>query len=106
MATIFIDGQAGTTGIEITTRLRGRSDLELLTIADEHRKDPAIREQMFKQADIAILCLPDAAALEACALAEHNRRILDASSAHRVPRVGLWTARAKPAKSHCHCRGR
>ena len=64
MATIFIDGQAGTTGIEITTQLRGRSDLELLTIADEHRKDPAIREQMFKQADIAILCLPDAAGVE------------------------------------------
>lgn len=84
MATIFIDGQAGTTGIEITTRLRGRSDLELLTIADEHRKDPEIREQMFKQADIAILCLPDAAALEACTLADHNCRILDASSAHRV----------------------
>ena len=84
MATIFIDGQAGTTGIEITTRLRGRSDLELLTIADEHRKDPAIRERMFKQADIAILCLPDAAALEACTLADHNCRILDASSAHRV----------------------
>ena len=74
MATIFIDGQAGTTGIEITARLRGRSDLELLTIQDEHRKDPAIREQMFKQADVAILCLPDDAAREACTLSDGRCR--------------------------------
>ena len=84
MATIFIDGQAGTTGIEITARLRGRSDLKLLTIQDEHRKDPAIREQMFKQADVAILCLPDDAAREACTLSDSRCRIIDASSAHRV----------------------
>ncbi len=84
MATIFIDGQAGTTGIEIATRLRGHSNLKLLHIADEQRKDPAIREQMFQQADVAILCLPDDAAIAAYALAKGHCRILDASSAHRV----------------------
>ena len=84
MATIFIDGQAGTTGIEIATRLRGRSDLKLLDIADQQRKDPTVREQMFKQADVTILCLPDDAAVAACDLAADHCRILDASSAHRV----------------------
>ena len=49
MATIFIDGQAGTTGIEIATRLRAREDLTLLTIAEDERKDPAAREKLFQQ---------------------------------------------------------
>ena len=84
MATIFIDGQAGTTGIEIATRLRAREDLTLLTIAEDERKDPAAREKLFQQADVAILCLPDDAAISACELANGQCRLLDASTAHRT----------------------
>lgn len=84
MATIFIDGQAGTTGIEIATRLRARDDLTLLNIAEDERKDPAAREKLFKQADVAILCLPDDAAISACELADGQCRLLDASTAHRT----------------------
>ena len=84
MATIFIDGQAGTTGIEIATRLRAREDLTLLNIAEDERKDPAAREKLFKQADVAILCLPDDAAISACELADGQCRLLDASTAHRT----------------------
>ena len=84
MATIFIDGQAGTTGIEIATRLRARNDLKLLHIAEDQRKDPSAREKLFKQADVAILCLPDDAAISACELANGHCRLLDASTAHRT----------------------
>lgn len=84
MATIFIDGQAGTTGIEIATRLRARSDLKLLSINEQQRKDPSTREALFKQADLAILCLPDEAAVSATELAADHCRLLDASTAHRT----------------------
>lgn len=83
-AKIYIDGQAGTTGLEIAGRLRGRRDLRLLSIDDAERKDPAARARLFKEADIAVLCLPDEAAREAVALAEGRCRLLDASSAHRT----------------------
>jgi N-acetyl-gamma-glutamyl-phosphate reductase len=81
---IFIDGQEGTTGLEIHERLRGRSDLELLEIAADSRKDPAVKRSIMRDADLVVLCLPDAAAVEAVALAEPDTRILDASTAHRV----------------------
>jgi N-acetyl-gamma-glutamyl-phosphate reductase len=81
---IFIDGQEGTTGLEIHERLRGRSDLELLEIAADRRKDPAAKRSIMRDADLVVLCLPDAAAVEAAALAEPDTRILDASTAHRV----------------------
>ncbi len=83
-ARIFIDGQAGTTGLEIAARLRCREDLELLTIPDAERKDPTARAACFDQADVAILCLPDAAAREAAILAQGRCRLIDASSAHRT----------------------
>ena len=83
-AKIYIDGQAGTTGLEIASRLRGRRDLRLLSIDDAERKDPAARARLFREADIAILCLPDEAAREAVALGEGRCRLLDASSAHRT----------------------
>ena len=83
-AKIYIDGQAGTTGLEIASRLRGRRDLRLLSINDAERKDPAARARLFEEADIAVLCLPDEAAREAVALAEGCCRLLDASSAHRT----------------------
>ena len=84
MATIFIDGQAGTTGLEIAQRLRGRTDLQLLEIEPERRKDDQARAELLQSADVAILCLPDEAAREAVALAAGRGRILDASTAHRI----------------------
>ncbi len=89
MAKVFIDGQAGTTGIEISERLRQRPDVELLSVAEAKRKDPAARARLFDQADVAILCLPDDAAREAAALAEGRCRLLDASTAHRT--ADGWT---------------
>lgn len=81
---VFIDGQEGTTGLQIHQRLRERSDLELLEIASERRKDVAAKRELMRAADVVILCLPDSAAIEAVALANPEMRIIDASTAHRV----------------------
>ena len=62
---IFIDGEAGTTGLQIAQRLAGRRDIELLHLGDSERKDPARRAEMLNTADVSILCLPDEAAIEA-----------------------------------------
>ena len=86
MATkIFIDGEHGTTGLQIRTRLSGRGDIELLSIPADRRKDTAARAEFLNAADIAILCLPDDAARESVALVQNGAtRIIDASTAHRV----------------------
>ncbi|MFI0396476.1 N-acetyl-gamma-glutamyl-phosphate reductase [Paracoccus jiaweipingae] len=85
MARLFIDGEAGTTGLQIRDRVMNRPDIELIQVDPARRKDPDARREAFAAADIAILCLPDAAAREAAALAEGMAvRIIDASSAHRV----------------------
>ena len=82
---VFIDGQAGTTGLEIHTRLAMRSDIELLEVDSERRKDPIARAELLNAADVVILCLPDDAAVEAVALIENPAvRVLDASTAHRT----------------------
>jgi N-acetyl-gamma-glutamyl-phosphate reductase len=82
---LFIDGAAGTTGLEIRERLQGRNEFELLVLDDAQRKNEAARRDALHAADIAILCLPDDAAKEAVKLAEgSDTRIIDASSAHRV----------------------
>ena len=84
-STVFIDGAAGTTGLEILDRLSGRSEFELLVLDDEQRKSVDARRDAYQNADFAILCLPDDAAREAVALAEGAKvRIIDASTAHRV----------------------
>lgn len=87
---IFIDGAAGTTGLEIRERLKGREEFELLVLDDARRKDEAARKDALHEADVAILCLPDEAARAAVTLAEgSDTRIIDASSAHRV--ADGWT---------------
>ena len=83
--TVFIDGEAGTTGLQIYTRLAGRDDLELLRIDADKRKDAAARSHLLNTADVSILCLPDDAASEAVSwVTNPDVKILDASSAHRV----------------------
>ncbi len=85
MQRVFIDGQAGTTGLEIASRLSSRCDLELLCIADTDRKNPEARRTLLNEADLVILCLPDKAAVDAIALLDNPRtKVLDASTAHRV----------------------
>jgi N-acetyl-gamma-glutamyl-phosphate reductase len=83
---VFIDGEAGTTGLQIRDRLKGRTDLELVSIAAEKRKDAGARRELLNSADVAILCLPDDAAIEAVSLIEANSktRVIDASTAFRV----------------------
>lgn len=82
---VYIDGKDGTTGLQIYDRLAARSDIELLLIDEDKRKDPAERKKLMAEADIVFLCLPDAAAVEAVALAEGTgARIIDASTAHRT----------------------
>lgn len=84
--TVFIDGAAGTTGLEIAERLAGRNEFALVTLDEAQRKDPAARREALNEADFAILCLPDDAAREAVALIDpaSRVRVIDASSAHRV----------------------
>ena len=82
---VFIDGKAGTTGLRIYERLEGRSDIRLLTLSDDDRKDPALRRSMLNSADIAFLCLPDAAAIEAAQMVENpDTVVIDTSTAHRT----------------------
>ena len=83
---IFVDGAAGTTGLEILDRLKGRTEFELIQLAPDRRKDEAARREALNEADVAILCLPDEAAREAVELIDPaaGTRIVDASSAHRT----------------------
>ena len=82
---VFIDGEHGTTGLQIAERLADRSDINLLSLAMEDRRDNEKRTAMLRDADIAILCLPDDAARDAVALAEGSgTRFIDASTAHRT----------------------
>jgi N-acetyl-gamma-glutamyl-phosphate reductase len=84
-ARVFIDGEAGTTGLQIRQRLEGRSDIQVVSIDPEKRKDAAERARMLNSADLVILCLPDDAARQAVSLIGNlDVKVIDASSAHRV----------------------
>jgi N-acetyl-gamma-glutamyl-phosphate reductase len=84
-ARVFIDGSVGTAGLRIREWLSGRDDLELIALPEAARKDPEARRQASLSADVAVLCLPDAAARDAVQALERSRvRVLDASTAHRV----------------------
>ena len=85
MTKIFIDGSAGTTGLRIYERLESRKDIELIRLSDELRKDITARKSAINSADIAFLCLPDTAAIEAVSLVENDDTvIIDTSTAHRT----------------------
>lgn len=90
MTKVFIDGSAGTTGLRIADRLAQRTDLEIVTLPEETRKDPKARAKALNGADIAFLCLPDAAAKEAVAMVTNPQTvIIDTSTAHRT--ADGWT---------------
>ena len=85
MYKVFIDGSAGTTGLKILDRLSVRKDLSLITLSEELRKDPTARKNALNSCDVAFLCLPDAAAIEAVSMIENpNVKVIDTSTAHRT----------------------
>lgn len=87
---IFIDGEVGTTGLQIKSRLATRTDLDFISLGEEKRKDAAARREALNEADVVVLCLPDDAAREAVTLIDNTRtRVIDASTAHRV--ADGWT---------------
>lgn len=82
---VYIDGQAGTTGLKLFERIKDRSDIELLTIDPALHRDNAERARLINESDVTFLCLPDAASIEAVSFVENpNTRIIDASTAHRT----------------------
>lgn len=83
---IFIDGEHGTTGLQIRTRLAGRNDLDVLSIPEAERRNRDLRAEFLHQADVAILCLPDEASREAVSILEGNNatKVIDTATAHRV----------------------
>lgn len=90
MTKVFIDGSAGTTGLRIFDRLKERTDIELITLSDELRKDVSAKKEALNSCDVAFLCLPDKAAIEAVSLIENeNVAVIDTSTAHRV--LDNWT---------------
>jgi N-acetyl-gamma-glutamyl-phosphate reductase len=87
---VFVDGHEGTTGLRIHERLKSRSDIQLLEIDPDKRKDPESRRTLLNESDVAFLCLPDDAAMESAALVTSNKtRVIDASTAHRTDPA--WT---------------
>lgn len=88
---VFIDGASGTTGLSLGQRLSGRGDIELLSIPQDRRRDPAARRSLLNEADVVFLCLPDDAAREAAGMIENPRvRVLDASCAHRTDEAWVY----------------
>ncbi|MCP4295306.1 MAG: N-acetyl-gamma-glutamyl-phosphate reductase [Proteobacteria bacterium] len=91
MKQVFIDGQVGTTGLQIFDRLKSRDDIELVTIPDVDRKDVSAKKNVLNEVDLVILCLPDSAAIESVSLIENPQvKILDASTAHRIEKGWVY----------------
>ena len=87
---VFVDGSAGTTGLQIFQRLEKRGDIRLMTLPEEKRKDPSARREAINSADLVFLCLPDDAAVESATMVENDTtRVIDASTAHRTAQG--WT---------------
>ncbi len=87
---VFIDGEVGTTGLQIRARLAGRTDLYLISLSEAHRKDLGARREALNRADAVILCLPDDAAREAVGMIDNAKtRVIDASTAYRT--ASDWT---------------
>ena len=119
MFKVFIDGREGTTGLRIVERLENRKDISLMLIDESLRKDPAERKKYLNSCDIAFLCLPDAAAIEAVSMLENeNVRVIDTSTAHRTnpdwvygfPELKESLAKALPSAKRvavpgCHASG-
>ncbi len=118
MTKVFIDGSAGTTGLRIYERLSCRNDIELIKISEEYRKDTKVRREALNEADLAFLCLPDAAAIETEKLLENeNTIIIDTSTAHRTndkwtygfPEIADFREKIKSSKRianpGCHASG-
>lgn len=99
MKKIFIDGKAGTTGLRIYERLESRTDIEMITLSDEMRKDVKARKEAINASDVTFLCLPDAAAMESVSMVENeNTVVIDASTAHRTnPAFAYGFAELSPA---------
>ena len=91
MKKIFIDGKSGTTGLRIAERLAGRKDIEIITLSEEERKNPAAKKRATEESDVTFLCLPDDAAREAVSSCENpDTVIIDASTAHRTEPSWLY----------------
>ena len=90
MQKVFIDGSQGTTGLRIFDRLSSRDDISIITLPEDLRKDSAARKDAINSSDITFLCLPDAAAVEAVAMANDNIQILDTSTAHRTSEQWIY----------------
>ncbi len=105
---VFVDGQEGTTGLRIHEYLAARADVQVLRIAAEHRKDSAERARLLNAADVAFLCLPDAAAREAAALITNpNTCLIDASTAHRtVPGWAFGLPELAPGQRGALCKAK
>ena len=89
MTKVFIDGSSGTTGLRIHERLQSRDDIELIRLEESVRKDAVCRRKALNEADIAFLCLPDAASVEAVSMVDAGTVIIDTSTAHRTD--DAWT---------------
>ncbi|MBO4410915.1 MAG: N-acetyl-gamma-glutamyl-phosphate reductase, partial [Lachnospiraceae bacterium] len=117
MKKVFIDGSAGTTGLRIAERLADRSDIELIKLTEERRKDPEARKDALNRADLSFICLPDDAAKEAASWTENPDAVLiDTSTAHRTAPGWVYgfpeiVGKATVASSHrianpgCHASG-
>lgn len=90
MKKVFIDGSAGTTGLRLRTRLEKRNDIELIELPEEYRKNLEYIKDAMEKADAVVLCLPDAAAIEAAEIAPADKILLDTSTAHRTKKGWVY----------------